>query len=57
MKVKVHPLVEERLKHGNFILPEHLVDVPGPLAIGERVVLLSVEGEMLALAEIKRRTN
>ncbi len=54
VKVKVHPLVEERLKHGNFILPEHLVDVPGPLAIGERVVLLSVEGEMLALAEIKK---
>ena len=55
VKVKVHPLVEERLKHGNFILPEHLVDVPGPLAIGERVVLLSVEGEMLALAEIKKK--
>ncbi len=53
-KVKVHPLVEERLKHGNFILPEHLVDVPVSLVAGDQVVLLSVEGEMLALAEIKK---
>lgn len=53
-RVKVHPLVEERLKHGNFILPEHLVDVPTSLVVGEQVVLMSVDEEILALAEIKR---
>lgn len=53
-KVKVHPLVEERLKHGNFILPKHLVDVPSSLVVGEQVALLSIDGEMLALAEIRK---
>ena len=51
--VKVHPLVHERIKHGNFILPEHLLDVPQTLTIGDDVVLLSIEGDVLALAEIK----
>ncbi len=53
-KVKVNPLVQERIKHGNFILPEHLLDVPEALTIGDEVVLLSLEGDVLALAEIKR---
>lgn len=53
-KVKVHPLVQERIKHGNFILPEHLLDVPQALTVGDEVVLLSLEGDVLALAEIKR---
>ena len=51
---KVHPLVEERVKNGSFILPEHLLDVPTTLTVGEEVILLSLEGEMLALAEIKK---
>lgn len=51
--VKVHPLVHERIQHGNFILPEHLLDVPYTLAVGDDVVLLSIEGDVLALAEIK----
>lgn len=54
IKVKVHPLVEERIKHGNFILPEHFVDVPDTLTVGDDVMLMSVEGDVLALAEIKR---
>ena len=51
--VKVHPVVHERIKHGNFILPEHLLDVPQTLTIGDDVALLSIEGDVLALAEIK----
>lgn len=53
INVKVHPLVQERIKHGNFILPEHLLDVPETLTVGDEVVLLSLEGDVLALAEIK----
>lgn len=53
-QVKVHPLVEERIKNGQFILPDHLLDVPSALTVGDDVVLLSVDGEMLALAEIRR---
>lgn len=53
-KVKIHPLAQERIKHGNFILPEHLLDVPDTLTVGDEVVLLSLEGDVLALAEIKR---
>lgn len=54
IKVIVHPLVEERIKHGNFILPEHFLDVPELLTVGDDVVLLNVEGEVLGLAEIKK---
>ncbi|NLL43428.1 MAG: tRNA pseudouridine(55) synthase TruB [Firmicutes bacterium] len=53
-KAKVHPLVEERIKHGNFILPGHLLDVPEALTAGDEVVLLNIEGDVLALAEIKK---
>lgn len=51
--VRVNPLVEERIGHGNFVLPEHLLDVPQTLTVGDDVVLLSVDGSVLALAEIK----
>lgn len=51
--VKVHPLMQERIRHGNFILPQHFLDVPATLTVGDDVVLLSVEGDVLALAEIK----
>jgi tRNA pseudouridine55 synthase len=54
IKVKVHPLVEERIRHGNFILPEHMLDVPETLTVGDEVVLLGIEGEVLALAEVKK---
>lgn len=54
VQVKVHPLVEERIKHGNSILTEHLLDVPSTLTVGDDVVLLDMEGQVLALAEIKR---
>lgn len=54
IRVKIHPLVEERIKHGNFILPEHFLDVPTTLTVGDEVVLMSVGGEVLALAEIKK---
>lgn len=53
VQVKVHPLVEERIKNGNYILPEHLLDVPSQLTVGDDVALLSLEGELLALAEIR----
>lgn len=53
IKVKVHPAVQERITHGNFVLPEHLLDVPQTLTVGDDVVLLSIEGDILALAEIK----
>ncbi len=52
-KIIVHPLVEDRIKHGNFILPEHFLDVPDMLTVGDDVVLLGVEGDVLALAEVK----
>lgn len=52
-QVKINPLVEERIKHGNFILPEHLLDVPQILNIGDEIALLGIEGNLLALAEIK----
>lgn len=55
LQVKVHPLVEERLKHGNFILPEHLIDVPGNLIIGDEIILMDIEGKVLGLAEIKMK--
>lgn len=51
--VKVNPLVEERIRHGNFVLPEHLLDVPETLTVGDDVVLLGVDGNVLALAEMK----
>ena len=54
IQVKVHPLVHDRIKHGNFILPEHFLDVPETLTVGDEVVLLSLEGDVLALATIKK---
>ncbi|HHU62235.1 MAG: tRNA pseudouridine(55) synthase TruB [Bacillota bacterium] len=54
VKVKVNPLVEERISHGNFILPEHILDVPSALTVGDDVLLMSIDGEVLALAEIKK---
>jgi tRNA pseudouridine55 synthase len=53
LHVKIHPLVQERVRHGNFILPEHMLDVPETLTVGDEVVLLDLEGDVLALAEIK----
>ena len=53
INVKVHPVVQDRIRHGNFILPEHLLDVPQTLTVGDEVVLLNLEGDVLALAEIK----
>lgn len=55
VKVKVNPLVEERIKHGNFLLPEHLLDVPSKLTVGDDVLLMSIDGEVLALAEIQMK--
>lgn len=52
-QVKVHPLAEERIQHGNFILPEHFLEVPTTLIVGDEVLLQSIDGEVLALAEIK----
>lgn len=57
IQVKVHPAVEERIQHGNFILPEHFLDVPSTLVVGDEIVLKSVEDEVLALAEIKMGDN
>ncbi|NLJ81265.1 MAG: tRNA pseudouridine(55) synthase TruB [Firmicutes bacterium] len=54
IQVKVNPLAEERIRHGNFILPGDLIDVPTALTVGDQVVLLGIEGDVLALAEIKR---
>lgn len=53
-KVKVNPLVEERIKHGNFILPEDMFDVPSTLIVGDDVVLMSIDGNVLALANIRK---
>lgn len=54
VRVKVNPLVEERIQHGNFILPEHFLEVPSTLTVGDEVVLMSIDGDVLALAEIKK---
>lgn len=54
VKVKVNPLVEERIGHGNFILPEHFLDTPTTLTVGDDIMLMSIDGEVLALAEIKK---
>lgn len=53
-QVKVNPLVEKRIKHGNYILVQDLLDVPSPLTVGDDVILMSIDGQILALAEIKK---
>ncbi|HHY10443.1 MAG TPA: hypothetical protein GX528_07750, partial [Firmicutes bacterium] len=53
-QVKVNPLVEPRIKHGNYILAADLLDVPSPLTVGDDVILMSIDGQVLALAEIKK---
>ncbi len=51
-KVIVSPLSEHRILHGNFILPQDLLDVPRQLVLGDQVLLFNVEGTLLALAEL-----
>lgn len=54
IQVVIGPEAEKRVRHGNFILGEHFLDPPAALEPGERIVLKSSAGEMLALGEIKR---
>lgn len=53
VQVKAHPAVEERIQHGNFILPEHLLDVPSTLVVGDEVIIKTIDDKVLALGEIK----
>lgn len=53
-QVKVSPLAERRVRHGNAITPDDFVDVPRKLHVDERVFLLDVSGTVLAIGQIRR---
>lgn len=52
-QVKVSPLAENRIRHGNFIRPSDLLDVPQELHIDDQVFLLDLEGNVLALGQVR----
>lgn len=52
-RVLVSPLVEKRILQGNAIEPKDLVDVPKTLAVGDQVLLMSIDGDLLAIGEIR----
>ncbi|MGI6147994.1 MAG: tRNA pseudouridine(55) synthase TruB [Limnochordia bacterium] len=56
-QVKVNPLAEQRLRHGNPLLPEDFVDVPRQLQLDEYVFLLDVSGTVLAIGQIRRASG
>jgi len=52
-RVRVAPFVEKRILNGNAVTPDDLVDVPQALTVGDRVLLMSIDGNLLAIGEIK----
>lgn len=51
-RVKVSPLAEERILHGNFVYPDEFLEVPTELVPGDQIILQDLAGEVLALAEL-----
>ena len=54
-KVIVSPLAEQRIKHGNAVPTEDLLSIPRPLVPGDEVLVMGLEGELLALASIEQQ--
>ena len=54
-QVKVAPTMERRILNGNAITPDYLVDVPQQLMVGDQVLITAIDGELLAIGEIKYR--
>lgn len=52
-QVKVAPFMERRVLNGNAIPPDYLVDVPKSLVVGDQVLITAVDGELLAIGEIR----
>ena len=52
-QVRVAPFIEKRILHGNAITPDCLVDVPKTLTVGDRVLILSMDENLLAIGEIR----
>ncbi len=56
-RVRVSPLAEMRVLHGNRVPADDLVDVPQALVVGDEVFIMGLEGEVLALARVVRHTS
>ena len=52
-RVRVAPLAEKRILNGNAVTPDYLVDVPKTLTVGDRVLLMSIDGNLLAVGVIQ----
>lgn len=52
-RVIVSPLVEKMVLNGNFISITDLIDVPTQLIVGDQILMFSLNGQLLALGEIK----
>ena len=52
-QVRVSPLAENSIRHGNFIRPSDMLDVPQELHLGDNVFLLDLEGKVLAIGQIR----
>lgn len=51
-RVRVSPLTEVRVMNGNRVSAGELLDVPQALMVGDEVFMMSLDGEVLALARI-----
>jgi len=51
--VRVAPLAEHKICNGNAVTTDYLVDVPQTLTVGDRVLLMSLDGSLLAIGEIR----
>lgn len=56
-RVKISPSAESKILHGNFIMPSDFLDIPQQLVVGDQLLLFSIDGELLAIAELKLRDN
>lgn len=53
-QVKVSPLAESRIRHGNAVSASDFLDVPQTLLEGEHIFLLNLEGDVLALGQMRQ---
>lgn len=54
-KVIVSPLAEQRIRHGNAVTIDHLMSVPRALVPDDEVLVMGLDGDLLALAMIERQ--
>lgn len=52
-QVRISPSAEAKILHGNFIMTNEFLDVPQELVVGDQILLFSIDGDLLAIAEIK----